>query len=628
MLEAKPETSKRGAFLRNTPRLGKEAFALVWRAAPRTLVSMTTLQLLAGFGLAVQLLIARRIMNELVAVSQGAPASALYAPFMVLIVISAVLGLMTAVGTFQQRLLVDLVGRYAYDQVIAVSAAIDYTAFETPDFHDRLQRAKTSGQLRMVDMVSGLTAFIAALATTVWLVVLVALLEPLLVGLVLLAAVPALLAALHNSRKSYEFEYAMTSESRERAYLVDLLTSREPAKEVRLFDLGDHLRRRYQALTEERIRQLRLFLRQRLGVTVVSTVAGALGTALALASLVVFLDTGRIGVATAVTAGLAMQQLAARLTTMTGSVGRLIESGMFIDDYTSFVELGRSLDASPLASPEIAANGRPASPADRRPRRAGFDALVVDRVSFAYPASGKLVLDDVSVEVEPGEVVALVGENGSGKTTLVKLICQLYQPRSGRVLWNGLDAALLDVAEIRSSLTVLFQDFAQYHLSALDNIRFGRVQETAASERAIAAAREAGAHDFLSRLPGGYKTRLGLQFDGGHELSVGQWQRLALARAFFRGGGFLILDEPTASLDPRAERDLFAQMRRLSAGRSVLLISHRFSSVRSADRIYVLESGQIAESGTHDELMVQRGQYAELFELQAAAYLGGIEDHA
>jgi ATP-binding cassette subfamily B protein len=205
----------------------------------------------------------------------------------------------------------------------------------------------------------------------------------------------------------------------------------------------------------------------------------------------------------------------------------------------------------------------------------------------------------------------------------VKLITQLYRPGAGRVLWNGQDAAGLSPAETSEEITVLFQDYLQFHLSALDNIAFGRVERERRLEDAVEAARRAGAADYIERLPNGYGTRLGLQFHGGHELSVGQWQRLALARAFYRGGGLLILDEPTASLDPRAERDLFVQMRELSRGRSVLLISHRFSSVRSADRIYVLDGGRVAESGSHAELMARRGQYAELFNLQAAAYLDG-----
>jgi ATP-binding cassette, subfamily B, bacterial len=241
-------------------------------------------------------------------------------------------------------------------------------------------------------------------------------------------------------------------------------------------------------------------------------------------------------------------------------------------------------------------------------------------VSFAYPGVDRLALSNVSLEIGNGEVVALVGENGSGKTTLVKLLSQLYQPTAGQVLWNGIDAREYPCEEIRDQITVLFQDFVQYHLDADENIFLGRVDRPRHDSDVMDAAIQSGAHDFLSALPQGYATRLGRQFLGGQELSVGQWQRVALARAFFRGGELLILDEPTASLDPRAEHDLFARMRRLAEGRSVLLVSHRFSTVRSADRIYVLEQGRISEAGDHDQLMSLGGRYAELFELQASAY--------
>jgi len=229
----------------------------------------------------------------------------------------------------------------------------------------------------------------------------------------------------------------------------------------------------------------------------------------------------------------------------------------------------------------------------------------------------------VSLAVEPGEVVALVGENGSGKTTLVKLICQLYRPESGLILWNGADTDNLSPDDVRNEMTVLFQDYVQYHLSVRDNILLGRPERAGDDDAVRAAAAASGADRFLSHLPSGYDTRLGKEFYGGYELSVGQWQRLALARAFFRGGSFLILDEPTASLDARAEADLFAQMRELARGRSVLLVSHRFSSVRSADRIYVLEAGRMVEHGDHDSLIASDGLYAELFTLQAEAYLSG-----
>jgi ATP-binding cassette subfamily B protein len=594
--------------LTRTPRLTREALRIVWRAARRRLIATVAVHLLVSVALAGQLLIARRILQELIAVSDGASTSSLWAPFAAFTAVGILIATLNALAAYLQRMLVELVGRYAFDEIVAVGSSVDYRLLETPGFYDQLQRALNSGDFRITDMVTSLTQLIGAVMTTFAIAVVLLVLSPLLLALVALAAVPALVAAIRNSRESYAFEYAMTSESRERAYVLNLVTSRTAGKEVRLFGLGVHLRKRYEVLTDERLRQVRIFLRQRLRVSLVGGIASALGMAAALGVLVALLAGDHIDVATAFTAGIAMQQLGLRLTQMTTNVGRLIESGMFIDDYQTFLELA-------------------AAPADEppKPRPVGdrFNRVSVEGVSFTYPGSATPALRAVDLRVDPGEVVALVGGNGSGKTTLVKLICQLYRPDAGRIAWNGMDAATIPAADIASDLTVLFQDYLQYHLTALDNIVFGRIERAASLDEAVAAAQQAGADEFLERLPDGYRTRMGLEFHGGHELSVGQWQRLALARAFFRAGSFMIFDEPTAALDPRAERDLFDHMRQLSEGRSVLLISHRFSSARAADRIYVLEGGRMIESGPHDDLMALGGRYAELFELQAAAYRAG-----
>ena len=596
--------------LRRTPRLTIDAMRLVWRASPRHLLVMLGLQLLSGAGVAAQLFIAREIMQELVAISRGAEATGLYAPIAAFTGVAIVVMAVNAVSSHQQRLLVELVGRYAFDRIIAVGSTVDYRLFETPEFYNQLQRAQTSGDFRISAMVTSVTQLVSALLTTAAIAGVLFVLSPPLLGLVALAAIPTLLAAVVNSRESYAFAYAMTPESRERGYVMGLLTSRGAAKEVRLLGLGRHLRGRYADLSDERLRQLRIFLAKRVKVSLLGGLASAIGMTVALGSLVLLLQHGHIGVATALTAGLAMQQLATRLTAITGGVAQLIESGMFLDDYQAFIELAAPADVDDTPPPAQSSKFGP------------FDHVRVEGVSFTYPGATAPALDNVCLEVKPGEVVALVGANGSGKTTLVKLICQLYRPESGRLMWNGVDATTLSPADVAADLTVLFQDYLEYSLSALDNIVFGRIERPTRFEDAVTAARRAGAHEFLSRLPQGYHTRMGLEFTGGAELSIGQWQRLALARAFYRDGSFLILDEPTASLDPRAERDLFAQIHALAEGRSVLLISHRFSSTRSADRIYVLDEGLITESGSHAELMAHGGRYAELFNLQAAAYLG------
>jgi ATP-binding cassette subfamily B protein len=241
-------------------------------------------------------------------------------------------------------------------------------------------------------------------------------------------------------------------------------------------------------------------------------------------------------------------------------------------------------------------------------------------VTFSYAGARGPALRDVSLELAPGEVVALVGENGSGKTTLAKLLAGLYVPEGGRVMLDGLDTASADADQLRRRVAVIFQDFMRYALPARENVGLGRHERLGDEERVRAAARVAGAHEDLERLPQGYDTVLGPAFAGGTDLSHGQWQRVALARALFRDAPFVILDEPTAALDARAEHDLFQRIRELLAGRTVLLISHRFPSVRMADRIHVMHAGRIVESGTHDDLIARDSRYAELFRLQAAPY--------
>jgi ATP-binding cassette subfamily B protein len=596
--------------LTRIPRLTLAAVGLVRRAAPRQLGATVVLQVVIAVLVGAQLLIGKTLIAELLHIDarHGADVAHLIPAFAGLIVANTASGAAGALLGQQQQLLTEFVTRHTFDGIIDVAGSVPLASFEDPAFYDHLERARAAGMYRPIEMVNNVVSFGTALLTSVGVAGALLTLEPLLLPLVLLAGVPLLLAALYNSRQAYAFEYAMTVQARERLHLMNLLTERDSAKELRVFDAVDFLRRRYDALTQERLEKMRVFLRGRLGVSLVGTTATAIGTAIAIGSLVWLLATGRTEVSTAVTAALAMQVLASRLSAMTSALSKIVEAGLFLDDFHRFLALGeadRLRDAPEGVPPER------------------FEGLRIEQVSFTYPNTERPVLEEVSLEVNPGEVVALVGENGSGKTTLVKLVSQLYRDvDAGRIVWSGVDARELDPRAIQAQLTVLFQDFVQYELSVADNIALGRADAGDDAASIEEAARRAGAHDLVTRLPQGYATRLGRQFFGGQELSGGQWQRLALARAFYRGGEFLILDEPTAALDPRAEHDLFEQVRALAAGRSVLLISHRFSSVRMADRIYVLDGGRVVESGAHDELMAREGLYAELFSLQAAAYLG------
>jgi len=386
---------------------------------------------------------------------------------------------------------------------------------------------------------------------------------------------------------------------------MEVFTQRDAAKELRVFSAIGFLRRRYDRLSDERVVKVREFLRGRFKVAVIGALGTAIGTAIALGALIALLVDDRIGAATAATAAVAMLILATRLSTITATLGTLLESSLYMTDLQGFLEHG--------------AQGADASAGEGDVGE--FEMVRFEDVSFTYPGTEREVLHDVSLEVRRGEVIALVGENGSGKTTLVKLLCRLYEHERGRITWNRIEVSELDRERLRAGMTVLFQDYVRYHLTVEENIALGRSDEPVDRERIEEAARRAGADEFVSQLPRGMQTRLGRQFEGGTEVSGGQWQRLALARAFYRGGEFLILDEPTASLDPRAEHRLFQHVRALADGRTVVLISHRFSSVRMADRIYVLKGGRVVEHGSHQELVDQDGLYSELYRLQSRTYL-------
>ncbi|NUT55230.1 MAG: ABC transporter ATP-binding protein [Thermoleophilia bacterium] len=585
-----------------------DAARLVWRAAPRQLLTTLVLQTALALGLGV--LVAKRLLDELIAGNSGSEELSALAPaFAILIGAVIAMGLMNAVIQHQQRLLTEKVFVLVFDEIIRVANSVELDAFEDPVFYDQLQRARTSGTYRPLEMVTSLNSLTTASLASLGITFVLFRLEPLLVPLVLLAALPLLLASVLNSRRLHEFEYYITPRNRERTYLMEILTGQDAAKEIRVFNATSYLRRRYDELTAERYAMIRTFAAQRLKVSAAAAVCNSIGIAIALGSLAVLLGTDRIDVATAVAGGAAMQLLSGRLSGFSGSVGKLVESTLFLDDYRTFVKLA-----------EGRAHAEPAPPPDPD-AVPEFGGLTLDKVSFRYPHTERTVLDEISLDIEKGEVVALVGENGSGKTTLVKLICALHQPTGGSLAWGGSDYRDLDPAEVRAEITVLFQDFLRYELTVADNIALGRVERESGLAALERAAEQAGAMDAIRRLPDGFDTRLGRQFYGGHEMSLGQWQRLALARAFYRDGSFLIFDEPTASLDPKAEAALFEQIRLLAEGRSVLLISHRFSSVRSADRIFVLEQGRLIESGNHDELMALDGQYAHMFRLQAAAYM-------
>ena len=607
---------------RDLPKLLFDSIKLVWSAGRNTFLLTSVLQLTAAVGIAAQLFVGKRVLETVLAAGGTVEFTDLVPVLALLVAVTVALDLARAIQNEQSRVLGELVGRKAVDRVMDVSTRIDLLAFESPDFYDRLQRARAQGQFRALQTVNGLLGIVGASVAAVSIVVALAALQPLLLPFVAIGYLPLWVVASLNTRDLYHFTRGMTPNERQRNYLQNVLMGRNPAKEVRAFNLARFLRGRYDRLYDERIAELKSLARRRTGRSLLGSLASSGVTVGTIGMLSYLYVSDRMSLAATGAAVFGLYQLASQLNGLHMSATSLYEATLFIRDYSSFLQL------EPAAQPPVRASGpgegvwgnREVPPAPK-PAPERFEVLRTEDVSFTYPEAAYPAVDGVSLEIRRGEVVALVGENGSGKTTLAKMLAGLYRPERGRIRWDDTDLADVDAEELRRSVAVIFQDFERYLLPARENVGLGRHERVDAFEEIVEAARRADADDFLSSLPEGYETMLGREFAGGYDLSIGQWQRVALARAFFRDAPFVILDEPTAALDARAESRLFERMRELLEGRSVVLISHRFSSVRSADRIYVLHEGRVVEEGSHNELMGAEGLYAELFGLQARAYV-------
>ncbi len=597
---------------RRSPRvflsLVRAALQLTRRADPRLARMNVALQLGGVLLLAAQVYLGKVALKEILIQSDAGGSFENVIPALAgLVAATGLAGLALAAQAQLQRLLGETVQRSMTETILDVTTTVPLETFESPGFHDDLQRVRLNAVMQPLAMSQALVSLIGGGAGVLVLAIALVTIEPLLLPILLLAAIPQALLARRSGALEFDFRVRETPTRRIREYLQNVLTERDEAKEIRAFNLSGVLYRRWDTAYGSYLSDLRGHVGTRVRLAVLIALVTFVATGASLGLLVWFVIEGRVGLASAGAALIAIRLLAGRVDMLQRGVSSLFECSLFLADYHAFLERRPAPDAPPDGD-----GGEPVRP---------FTELAVESVSFRYPETGRDVLQDVSMRIEAGEVVALVGENGSGKTTLAKLLCHVFSPTSGRVRWDGTDTQDLPPAQVRRHIGVIFQDFTRYQVSARENIGFGRADAVDDLPAIREAARRGGAHEYLEQLPEGYETLLGKSFWGGYDLSLGQWQRVAIARAFFREAAFLVLDEPTASLDARSEHRLFEQMRELAEGRALLLISHRFSTVRSADRIYVLHQGRVVEHGSHDELMALDGRYAELFNMQANSYL-------
>ena len=600
---ATPAQDQRKSIGRLT-RLMARSLSIVWQSARTPFLALIGLQLLNAIALALQIFAVQLALTAVLEISGTRDPWSLVQPVLLLAGLTAVTAVIASVQVGLGRYAGELVVAVMWKRVLRVATRVDLRKFESARFYDRLQRVQANALTRPYQITHGLVATTGGAAASAGLLIAIGWVHPALLPLLLVGAVPVLLTSRRQSQLESDFLAQQTDSTRLRSYLTRVQTGRDEAKEVRAFGLGRKFGQRLNTLYADYLRDLaqHLWHRSRLGA------AGSLGSALLLA-LTLFLlawliSTGRLSIAEAGAAVVAIRLLAGQIHSGLTGVQAIFESGQFIDDLDGFLTLAPAAEGG---SREI---GPPAE----------FDRIRSDAVSFSYPGRSALALQAASVEINRGEVVALVGENGSGKTTLAKVIAGLYEPGSGAVRWDGVDVRTFRPELFRERVAIIFQDFVRYGLSAEENIAVARPDDEVDHAAIREAAKLADADSFLAALPAGYETPLSRRFTGGHELSGGQWQKVAIARAFYRNAPLVIIDEPTAALDARAEYELFSSLHEVLRGRSALIVSHRFSTVRTADRIYVLDHGRVVEQGTHDELMALGGQYAELFDLQASAY--------
>ncbi len=604
---------ERVGALRNVPPF----LRLVWETNPALTLVQCGLRLVRALLPVATLYVGKLIIDEVVTVTQTASAPGNLREWFALGLVDRI-GFLLAVE-FALAVLSDVLGRTVsyFDSLLSEqfsnttslrlmehAATLDLEDFEDSELQDRLERARRQAAGRMT-LMGQLFAQAQDVVTIVSFAAGLIVYAPWLIVLLAIALVPAFVGEAHFNAQTYSLNYARTAERRELDYVRQTGASVETAKEVKIFGLNAFLIDRYRALATSFLAANRALAKRRATVGSVLTAIGTVAYYLAYAYIVwrTLQQEFTIGDLTFLAGS--FRRLRTLLESLLTGFSQVAGQALYLDDLFSFFEI----------RPEIV------SPPDARPFPSPIrEGFVFRDVGFRYPGAERWAVRHLDFTLNAGEVLALVGENGAGKTTLVKLLARLYDPDEGRILLDGHDLREYDLFALRSNIGVIFQDFVRYHLTAAENIAVGRIEARDDRARIVQAAERSLADEVIAKLPNRYDQVIGKRFRTGIDLSGGEWQKIAIARAYMRDAQVLILDEPTAALDARSEFEVFQRFKELSRGKTAVLISHRFSSVRMADRIVVLADGTVEAVGTHEELLATGGRYAELFELQAAGY--------